>query len=237
MRHRKNTEHTKGLGSHRDPSPCMEAIIGHRCGDATIRRNDLDGDAVGGRGASGCRTLRPTSPRSVKALLWLSVGGVVGRIPGCPGPLPGRRRGNPVGAGRDSGRAGGGTVGMRRGLLQRTRVLSTGARTRCGRWPHGSGRRRREPWGAGGGFGGSPPGARARRLAVYAASAFRVVMDRMVPYRDSADHVAVCPKDSEPFHEPPKSSAPPGEMCPRAFRLCSVTACVRLHPTACGVRL
>ncbi|ACZ90100.1 hypothetical protein Aros01_04284 [Streptosporangium roseum] len=192
VRRRKDTVETKGLGARRDPSPGTEPIIVHGCGDTTIRRSVLGGDVAGGRGASGGRTPRPTSPQSVKALSWLSVGDVAGRIPGCPVPLPGRSRGKPIEAGRDSGRAGGGIAGIRRGLLQRIRVLSTGARTRSVRWPHGSGQRRREPWGLGGSVGGSPTVVRAGRAAVYAASAFRVVMDRMVSHPAITGHPAAC---------------------------------------------
>lgn len=190
VRRRKNTVATKGPGARRDPSPGTESIIVRRCGDTTIRRSGLTGGAAGGRGASGGGTPRPTSPRSVKALSWLRVGGAAGRIPGRPGPLPGRSRGRPTEAGRGSGRAGGGIAGIRPGLPQRIRVPSTGAGTRSVRWPHGSGRRCRELWELGGSVGGSPTVARAGHAAVYAASAFRVVMDRMVPHPDIADHPA-----------------------------------------------
>ncbi len=231
---------TKGPGARRDLSPCTESIIVRRCGDTTIRRSGLEGGAAGGRGASGGRTPRPTSPRSVKALSWLSAGGAAGRIPGRPGPPAGRSRGSPAGAGRGSGRAGGGIAGIRRGLRQRIRVPSTGAGARSVRWPHGSGRRCRELWELGGSVGGSPTVARAGRAAVYAASAFRVVMDRMVPHPDIADYPAAC---LEALGTVPQTSEIPGltwgnapRSIPRTFRVHWRTAasdCLRL-PEPCG---
>jgi hypothetical protein len=52
------------------------------------------------------------------------------------------------------------------------------------RWLHRFGWRRQEPWELGGSVGDSPTLAHAGCSAVYAASAFRVVMRRIVPHLD-----------------------------------------------------
>lgn len=191
MRHRKNTMTTKGPGSHRGPSLCRKVIIIRECGDATIRRSAMGSNAPKGLGWSGGRTPRPAASRVVKALPWLKIEGVARCIPACSGPLPGRSKDSSLRAGRGGGRAAGGTARIRRRPQRRIRAIGGGIR--FVRWPHGSGWRRRESGELGDGVGDSPTLARGGCAAVYAASAFRVVMKRIVPHLDITNHPATCP--------------------------------------------
>jgi hypothetical protein len=181
----------KGPGSHRGPSLCRKVIIFREYADATIRRSAMGNNEPRDPGGSGGRAPRPAASRFVKALPWLGIEGVAERIPACSGPLPGRSRGSHLRVGRDSGRAAGGTVCSRR--RPRRRLQAIGAGTRFVRWPHGSGWRRRGSWELGGSVGDSPTLAHGGCSAVYAASAFRVVMKRIVPHLDITNHPAACP--------------------------------------------
>lgn len=178
----------KGPGSHRGPSLCRKMIIVRECGDATIRRSAMGNNAPKGLGWSGGRTPRPAASRFVKAPPWLGIEGVAGRIPACSGPLPGRSKGSSLRADRGSGRAAGGTVRIRR--RHRRWLQASDAGARFVRWPHRSGWRRRESWGLGDSVGDSPTLAHGGCSAAYAASAFRVVMERIVPHLDITNHPA-----------------------------------------------
>jgi hypothetical protein len=133
-----------------------------------------------------------------------------------------RSTGNLLRVRRGSGRAAVGTARIRRRPRQRLRALSARAGVRFVRWLHRSGRRRRGFGWVDDGLGGSPTIARARRSAVYAASALRVVMVRMVPHPDIADHPAACSPRPGTI---PRTSEIPGstwgkeaKSIPRMFR-------------------